>query len=225
MSTSKSIFISRELTPNSPLNALKFQRQVVDSSLLQFESIHFEALPDSDWIFFYSQKGVVHFFEQTQKRDITGRKIAAFGPKTAHALKDLEVPVHFIGTGYADQTAPAFLLLAIGESIIFPRARNSRKSMQKSLGKKINAIDLVVYDNIPKKDVEIPPCDILIFTSPLNAKTYFQHHRKLETQRVIAIGKTTARTIHELGIEKVSIPDQPNEEALLKLVEEIEPKS
>lgn len=222
MSTSESIFISRQLTPNSPLNALKSQWKIVDYSLLQFETIHFQELPDSDWIFFYSQKGVVHFFDQVNTDDIAGRKIAAFGAKTANALKDFEVPVHFIGTGYADQTAPAFLLLASGETIIFPRASNSRKSMQKSLGQKIEAIDLVVYDNIPKEKVVIPPCDILIFTSPLNAKTYFQHYPRLEAQKIIAIGKTTAGTINELGIRQIFIPDHPNEEALLKLVEEIE---
>lgn len=196
---------------------------MVDSSLLQFKTIHFEALPDSDWIFFYSQKGVFHFFDQADRMDIVGRKIAAFGPKTAHALNDFDLSANFIGTGYADQTAPAFLLIASGETIIFPRARTSRKSMQKSLGNKIRAIDLVVYDNIPKVEVQIPPCDILIFTSPLNAKTYFQHYQKQDRQKVIAIGKTTATTIKELGIEEVLIPDQPNEEALLKLVEEIQP--
>lgn len=223
MSASKSIFISRELTLNSPLNTLRSQWNLLDSSLLQFETIHFEALPDSEWIFFYSQKGVFHFFDQADRMDIVGRKIAAFGPKTAHALNDFDLSANFIGTGYADQTAPAFLLIAKGETVIFPRARTSRKSMQKALGKKIIAIDLVVYDNIPKENVQIPLCDVLIFTSPLNAKTYFHYHQKQDTQKVIAIGKTTASTIKELGIDEVLIPDQPNEEALLKLVEEIEP--
>ncbi len=223
MGKSDSIFISRELHSDSPFNTLRSRWNIVDCSLLQFETIHFGELPLSDWIFFYSQKGVFHFFDQTSKHDIVGRKIAAFGPKTAHALMEFEVSVHFIGTGYADQTAPAFLLLAKGESVIFPRAKTSRKSMQKSLGQTIEAIDLVVYDNKPKEGIMIKPCDILIFTSPLNAKTYFKYHQKLETQKVIAIGKTTATTINELGIRQVLVPDQPNEEALLKLVEQIEP--
>ena len=97
--------------------------------------------------------------------------------------------------------------------------------MQKALRDKVDSIDLVVYDNLPKPDIVIPPCDILIFTSPLNAKTYFSHYEKLGHQQIVAIGRTTASTINELGIDNVIIPDNPTEEALANLVKQIDPQN
>ncbi len=126
--------------------------------------------------------------------------------------------MHFIGNGKAVQTAEAFGYLAQNSSICFIRAKRSLQSVQSLLSGTITRSDLVVYDNHSRDDFEDPQADILIFTSPLNAKTYFSKYPLRPLQIVIAIGATTAQTLQALGIAKVLMPHQASEESLVDLV-------
>ena len=211
---SKRIFISRELEITSPLYRLP-NHQISGESLLEFETLDIQVVPDCDWIFFYSQQGVKHFSKQVSADQI---KVAAFGPKTAQACKDAGLLVRFVGTGKADQTALALDLVAGGERVLFIRAKNSMRSVQK-LAQQVEIFDLPVYDNIPRSNFEIARADILVFTSPLNARTYFSKYAKLAEQEIIAIGPTTAETLIELGMHKVRIPDSASEEAIAELIQ------
>lgn len=219
---SRSLFISRDLSATSAFSALKEEWLIVDQSLLEFTTIPFRQPAAFDWIFFYSQRGVIHYFDQASADTLDGKKVAAFGPKTAQALTEFYARIHFIGTGYAHASAPAFKMIAGGAQVLFPRAKRSLQSMQRALSLSIRAIDLIVYDNSPKTIIEIPRCDVLIFTSPLNAKTYFHHYNINEQQQIIAIGHTTAATLKELGVPKVLVPDQPNEQSMVALINKIQ---
>ena len=84
----------------------------------------------------------------------------------------------------------------------------------------VQSFDLVVYDNISRTDFNLPTCDMLIFTSPLNAKTYFDKYKKAEGQVIFAIGSTTAATVEKLTGEPALIPENPSEAELAKLVEQ-----
>ena len=77
-------------------------------------------------------------------------------------------------------------------------------------------LDLVVYENVVKSHFSIPFCEYLVFTSPLNAKAYFQKYKFKEQQKVIAIGKTTATALKKLGVKKMVIASIPSEQALVK---------
>jgi len=187
-----------------------------DESLLTFESIPFSTIPNVDWLFFYSQQGASKFFAQ-YKAPIKA-KIAAFGPKTGAALKKLGYSPDFVGTGSATNTSRAFTMIARQEKVLFARARNSRKSLQEEMKDDVEIIDLIVYDNKARKDVRIPKCDMYIFTSPLNAKTYYASHEKKQTDQVIAIGETTRQTLRDLGISEVQIPSHPSETAIGEIV-------
>jgi len=76
----KSVFISRDLSLNSPFrNRLETADFVVTGrSLLDFKPIPFKAFPKTDWIFFYSRKAVEFFLTQTHNLP-TDIKIAAYG--------------------------------------------------------------------------------------------------------------------------------------------------
>lgn len=212
------VFISRELRKDSPLLDLG-QIKITDQSLLSFTPVPFSDLPDSDWIFFYSQQGVIHFFEQWQ--ETIQAKLAAFGPKTGSLLREYGYPVTFIGDGIAENTAKAFSLLCKGQKVLFVRARNSRKSLQHQLRKYCDIGDLVVYDNEKKAEVKIPDCNALIFTSPLNAQSYFERNDKSNEQIIIAIGDTTRQTLLGLGVSDILVPEKPSEESIAKLLTEI----
>ncbi len=213
---SKRIFISRELEITSPLYQLP-NSKISGESLLEFESLDIREVPWCDWIFFYSQQGVKHFSKQVSADEI---KVAAFGPKTALACKNAGLFVRFVGTGKANHTAVALDLVAGGDRVLFIRAKNSMRSVQK-LVQQVEILDLPVYDNIPRSNFEIARADILVFTSPLNAKTYFSKYAKLADQEIIAIGPTTAEALLELGMHEVHVPGSASEEAIVELIQKI----
>jgi uroporphyrinogen-III synthase len=82
----------------------------------------------------------------------------------------------------------------------------------------LEMMDLVVYDNQPLQKFTVPQCHYLLFTSPLNATTYFQKYVKKPAQKVFAIGETTAETLVSLGLKEVVVATQPSLDDLAKLV-------
>jgi len=219
----KKIFISRDLSSDSFFKTELEKRgfEVHGESLLEFELIPFEKIPETDWIFFYSQKGVDFFFKNLEeKKIILDKKIrfGGFGEKTAERIESFGVNCKFTGTGKASTTAPAFLKKVKTKKVLFPRAENSQRSIQQLLENQIIDKDFIIYKNFPKKDFDIPKMDNLVFTSPMNAKVYFEKNKIEEGQKVFAIGETTAKTILNLGIEKVFSPKKPTEKELVNIL-------
>ncbi|MCP4441297.1 MAG: uroporphyrinogen-III synthase [Aureispira sp.] len=219
----KTIFISRQLSSDSvfldSFNPAKFN--VIGKSLIEFKPILFKEVPSSDWLFFYSKNGVKYFFEQIAKPNALPQ-LATIGTSTAQYLEEhYPFQVSFIGTGDPQSTATQFLKQAKGLDITFVQAMQSKQSVQLLLGKQINSKSLIVYKNSPIKDIKNPDADILVFTSPMNAEIYFQHFPYVETLEIVAIGKSTAKTLKKLGIRNYLIADAPNEEALAKKVLEL----
>lgn len=218
----KTVFISRNLTAESPflkgLSAVDYK--VIGESLLSFSPTNIKAIPDSQWIFFYSQNAVKFSLQHPSlKAAIATRKLAAMGKGTAAFLQKEGREVSYIGTGKAADTAKHFLPLAANQTVLFPRAKNSRRSIQKVLGTAINALDLVVYENVKRTDFNLPICDILVFTSPMNAMAFFEKYSLQLNQKVVAIGETTANSIRALGVEEVYLPKASHELSLCELVQ------
>jgi len=219
MHLKKRVFISRELREDSPLRSLDLRLEIVAESLLEFTPLPFSELPQVDWIFFYSQQGVRHFLDQW--KPAISAKIAAFGPKTGALLTTKGLKVSFAGNGVAKNTTSAFAMLCHHEKVLFVRAKNSRKSLQDQLKGMCEINDLVVYDNRPRSNFTIPPCDLLIFTSPLNAQSYYQMYPVDAQQKVVAIGSTTKRALQSLGIQDVDVPDEPTEASIKQLLKKL----
>lgn len=214
------IFISRNLSKNSflkkELHTAGFK--IIDQSLIDFSPIPFNEIPSVDWIFFYSKNGVKFFFEQLSKPLAKNIKWAVMGKGTEEALAQQKITANFVGTGHPKATAKQFLNLAKGQKILFPRAKNSKKSIQKLIAKEIIVEDLVIYENTLKNKFSIPPCQYLVFTSPLNAIAYFQKYAWQPEQKVIAIGKTTATALKELSIMNIIIAGRTSEIGLVEAV-------
>ncbi len=226
----KRIFISRNQNDDSVFykTLTKHGFDVHGESLINITPFPFDSVPEADWIFFYSKNGVKYFFEQLNNEIIFKNKFATIGFGTAeylvthapaiHCFNRGQLPLSFIGDGKAQTTAKAFLKIAKGKKILFPRAKNSQRSVQLILGNKVEAIDLIVYNNIPKKTFDLPEFYILVFTSPLNAKAYFSVKKINDNQLIIAIGNTTAAALNKFGIKKIKIAENPSEEALAKII-------
>ena len=219
--TRKSIFISRRLQPESvfmqQLTAEGFK--VYDESLVNFQALAFDLKESPNWLFFYSRHAVRFFFNQLQDTDwLQGIKLAAIGSGTADELRKFRPRVDFIGTGEPEVVAAAFGKIAEGKRVLFPRARQSRRSIQLLLGQRIQSADLIVYDNLQRTDLDLPVCQVLVFTSPMNAEAYFQVYDLQAGQQVFAIGQVTGKCLRQLGVQEVKVAAQPSEESLAEVI-------
>jgi len=212
-----SIFISRNLSPESILNQLKDQFEITGHSLIRLIPRKITSLPVTDWIFFYSRHGVQFFFEQAPTID-EGTLFGAMGPKTAKTLS-LYQNVHFVGNGKKEETAKAFDIVAFKGSVLFPRASKSLKSIQTLLAKneRFKIKDVIVYDNQIRSDLEIVDKDILVFTSPMNAFAYLEQTPLRKGQKIIAIGESTAMAIRKYKLQPM-VAEKPSEESIYQLI-------
>jgi len=219
----KKVFISRPLKSDSIFREEleKAGFEVYGESLLEFELVPFKEIPEVDWIFFYSQKGVQFFFNHIRDNFIFFSpeiRFAGFGKKTAQVIESYGLECDFVGTGKAASTTPKFIEVAKGQSVLFPRAKNSQRSVQQLIDNELITTDLVIYKNFPKRNFDISKMDYLVFTSPLNAKVFFQKYKYEKGQKVFSIGETTAKALNELGIDEVHFPKKPSEKNLVKLL-------
>jgi uroporphyrinogen-III synthase len=214
------VFISRPQTAQSPFRK-KIESSgyaVIGESLIQFHPLPFEEEPNTEWVFFYSKKGVTYFLEQSKKSLSTNRKLACLGPGTAGLLKKHGYTPDFTGSGEPEPTAQAFVKQARGQSVLFVQALHSRQSIQKLLAGSITSFSLPVYTNELRTDFDIPACEVLTFTSPMNVEAYFAKYRLLSSQQCVAIGSVTARALDAAGVPKIHQAAQPNEAALARAV-------
>lgn len=214
------LFISRELADASPVRAFAQANgyTLYAESLVEFLPVQFARIPQVDWVFFYSKRAVQFFFRQLQQRGTSLSKdisIAVLGDGTAKALKEFGRTADFSGNGKPEWVAEAFLGVAAGQHVLFPRARRSRQSVQHYLHEKLHVHDLVVYDNQIKTGIDVPDCDVLLFTSPLNVEAWLKVHAFRENEQIIvAIGQTTGEALRQYGVTP-RIAARPSEEEML----------
>ncbi len=220
----KIVFITRELTAASPFRKILTEAgyKVVCQSLIEFSAISFSAVPEVDWVFFYSPNCVRFFFEGlnqlNERRYVVPEQFAAMGTGTAKTLKEVGRKATFIGSGPPEKVGEAFGQIASGKRVLFPRATDSRKSIQKFLEGRIRAYDLVVYNNVENPVVVNVKADYLVFTSPKNVCAFAKKNSIGRQQKVVAIGRTTAKALTKRLVTVVHLAEEPSETALAECV-------
>lgn len=216
------IFISRELATDSPFYSILPVKEVeiIAESLVAFAAVPFTTLPQADWYFFSSRNAVKYFFQGLKAAGLLlplGVKFGVLGEGTAKALKEHGQVADFAGNGEPQTVGEAFGVVAAGQRVLFPRAAQSRESIQKILAETVTIHDLVVYTNTPRTDFDLPCADLLVFTSPLNAEAYFARYTLKEGQKLLAIGQSTQKALHNLGMTEVLVAPTPSEEVLAEI--------
>ena len=220
----ETLFISRDLKADSLFHSFAKQEglELEAQSLLEFTPVYFSQLPETDWLFFYSPNGVRFFFRQMiALEQKVNTPIATIGLGTLNALKEFGKSADFAGNGHPDQVAEAFASLAQNQRILFVRAQQSRKSIQQQIAHRVEVLDLVVYSNSIKKEVVLPKADYLIFTSPLNVQAYNQNYDLQNNKAIIAIGRTTAEALRQVGATNVIVAKEPSENAMIYALREV----
>ncbi|MFM7021815.1 MAG: hydroxymethylbilane synthase [Flavobacteriales bacterium] len=212
------VFISKNITAESLFNQrfLGGSVKIVAESLIDVKPRNFKAIPNSDWVFFTSRNSAKFFFEQ--KPDIHGRKIACIGSGTAQEVAKHTQRIDYIGSNVdIKKVGEEFALVAGKQTVLFPVSNISRRTVQQFFSAD-KAIDLMIYDTVARKDVALPPCDVLVFTSPSSVRAYMESFSINEKQKVIALGPTTGKELESFGIINYRLPKITGE---LGLVDEV----
>lgn len=220
----KRVFISRDLASDSPFRRRLSENgfKVFGKYLVTFDAIAFIVPPPADWVFCYSSRSVDFFLQGLRSLGIPPDRYeayAALGKGTARTLEKWGIEPAFRGTGEPSETAETFLELATGQRVLFPRAEQSRRSIQRLLEGKLDMLDLVVYRNRKMEHPDLPLTEYVVLTSPLNAQAYFSGTiHNFENLRIVAIGATTAKALDELGIPDYRVAEEAVEESLADAV-------
>ena len=212
----KKVFISRSLEADSYFKrAIEIQGgKVYAQSLLKLVPQPLNGFPKTEWIFFTSKNGVRYFFEQSPKLK-KNTKIAAIGQSTAQAIRQYGHSPAYVGRGInTSNIAQEFTQIAANQSVLMPQARHAIVNVRNIIAQKAKVHPLTVYNNEPLTSFDIPVCDLLVFTSPMNAQTYFAKYDLQPHQKVIAIGQTTGKALETLGITDYTLPYAPDEVSL-----------
>jgi hydroxymethylbilane synthase len=216
----KSIFISRNLSPISPillsLNTLGYE--VKNKALIKFSQVRFTHTPPAQWVFFSGKNAIKYFF--AQKPDVKSDvKFGVISSVSAEYLSEFNKKADFIGTGTdVDQIAKDFAGIIKNDSVLFPQSIDSLQTIQKHLSFTNTCHNLFVYKTTQLTDFVIPPVSFLVFTSPSNVQAYFAKYKLEKGQKVIAIGSTTRGRLYDHGIKSVAMPASFDELGLLACI-------
>ena len=219
----KKVFISRELSEYSYFkkSLVKHQIEVEARSLIRtvptIHKIDSYIFKQADWIFFSSKNGIEYFFRlnPTLSKET---KFGVVGRGSEDALKQLGKKVSFVGeSSDTAEVAEEFAAIANGQTIVFPSAKDSLRTIQQGLSAETKIIDLTIYETILEENVAQTYADVLVFTSPSNVDAYFADNLLEPGQQVVAIGKSTGKKFEEMGVNYI-LPASPDEIGLAEVV-------
>lgn len=215
----KNIFISRKIETDL-FDALKVRPGItlIDESLIKITQVRYSYAPKTKWIFFSSKNGIKYFFVQNPELE-TDVKFAVIGQSSADYLATFKHKVDFVGKGIdINKIAEDFVAVLQDESVLFPQAIDSLKTVQKHISFSNASHNLFVYKTEIRTDFSIARPDMLVFTSPSNAVAYLGKNKIDSKQIVIAIGATTRNKLKALGVKNILIPETFSEQGLLDLM-------
>jgi hydroxymethylbilane synthase len=218
-----SVFITRELSEQSYFRRAieKHKINIEARSLIRtvpvITKLDSYILKHVDWVFFSSKNAVEYFFELNPllPKDV---KFGVMGSGSEEMLRKKGYFTEYVGES-TDTTdvAAEFAELVKGQTVLFPGAEGSLRSIQHGMSADTKVIDLPVYETVLEEEVEASGADVLVFTSPSNVDAYFADNLLDPYQKVVAIGKSTGKKFDEMGV-KYALPFSPDEVGLAEAV-------
>lgn len=155
---------------------------------------------DVDYLILTS-KQVVKALQQYPKKEFIDKKALCISKATAAAYTELGAEVLQIGKGYGDTLSDAIRSYPKETRWLYLRAEVVASNFAAELRNKGYDIkEAIVYKSECSKEIlkaEVPKEAVLIFTSPSSVKCYLHTHSLLASQKIIVIGKTTAKALPE----------------------------
>ncbi|WP_404404155.1 uroporphyrinogen-III synthase [Jeotgalibacillus malaysiensis] len=194
-------------------------------------------LNESDWIIFTSKHGVHYFcrlIEEAGLKDLIAlKKLGAVGSKTADALEQEGLPVHYIPPLYSAASFKGDFSEPIDGPVLFPQGNLSRGEITEFLrGKGYKCISWTVYKNTApdmSADLlnELRTADIITFFSP-SAAERFDQAIEADSQliskirqgliKIASVGPTTTEALRKIALP---VHIEPSEYTMEAMIEEI----
>ena len=218
-----SVFITRELSEQSFFRKAleKHKIKVEARSLIRTVPVitRFDSyiLKHVDWIFFSSKNAVEYFFQLNPAlpKEV---KFGVMGSGSEEMLRRKGYFTEYVGeSNDTTEVAAEFAELTKGQTVLFPGAEGSLRSIQQGMSADTKVIDLPVYETVLEEDIEATGAEVLVFTSPSNVDAYFADNLLDPYQKVVAIGKSTGKKFDEMGV-KYTLPYSPDEVGLAEAV-------
>ena len=164
---------------------------------------------DVDYLILTS-KQAVKALQQYPKEEYIDKKALCISKATAAAYEETGGEVLQIGKGYGDTLTEAIKHYPKETKWLYLRAETVASNFAKELRNEGYEIkEIIVYKSECSKEIleaKVPNEAILIFTSPSSVQCYLRTHTLLASQKIIVIGKTTAKALPE-GIKSILSPD------------------
>ncbi len=203
-----------------------------------------DRLQTYDSAVFTSPNSVLWFFRRLEERGVegailTGRAVYAVGPSTAAALEHRGVPCRDL-PGEASGQALAEKLQGddvAGKKFLVPRGDRARDEVARGLEASGASVDSpVVYRTLPPAPEDAEELvrltggrayRVVIFASPSAVQNFAASvpaevlRRIVPQPRIVAVGRTTADAIRQLGFPVDSVAADPGSAALVRAIEQV----
>lgn len=193
---------------------------LIEQPMISFKpiSFQFDDFDDFEAIFFSSKRAVDFFLSEITLKE--KKLLCCIGETTADALKKWGYEADFIGnrSGIPNEVANQLYTFLGDRNILIPQSNISNQSIQKVLPEN-QYKNLVVYETfaLPKKLDRSP--EVLVFTSPSNARSFLQMNEiDVNKQKIIAWGASTGHYLRQSNIKPEAELSVSSEDNLLELL-------
>lgn len=212
------------------------------SAVQELNEIHeiLNQLETIDWIVFTSVNAVRFFFEIANEHRVKfyfypDLKIATVGEKTKLKLEQLGYRTNFVPIQYTAEVLAENMDEKIeGKRILIPRSDQASDEYLRVFEKrKAKPIPITFYKNnavaYSKQELESrlsKKQDYLTFTSGSTFRSFYENlqtnHIKLDDEKIICIGPSTAKVVESLGFRVTAVADPHTVEGIIKAIEKVE---
>lgn len=197
----KHIFISKDPSQVSVLKNVieKEKGSLTARAFIRFEKIPVSDIPSEDIVFFSSPRSVQYFLEDHQIPNDT--LIACVGGSTHAELKKHGIAANFVGADdrSIDEVADDFRKFAAESTVLFPVSTLSIGTIASKIDqdkRNVKEIYRTILDS-----ASIDTCDVYVFTSPSNVRSFLLKNNIPSRAEVIAWGNSTEKELASRGIE------------------------
>lgn len=191
---------------------------VTGISFIETKAVAYTTIPKTDWIFFPSSNAIDFFFKQNPSIE-SKVKFAVVGKGSELTLKKHGKNAAFVGQINDTKIIGKKFAKTVGsEKVLFPQAKGGLRTIQQQFEDAEKLTDLIVYETVKKTNLQLPNVEIIVFTSPSNAESFFEKTKINKNQKIIAIGKSTEKKLKELGVINCILPVSFDEVGLTEAV-------
>jgi uroporphyrinogen-III synthase len=196
------IFISRPIQEvgNTLQKFVSSGEELIAESLVSFESVSFEKNLACEVIFFSSIRAAEFYFNQEPTIPLA-LQYACAGQETAEKLKNqFQISCDFIAAnaGNPNESAQIFKTWLGQRHVLFPKSEQSLNTYSSVLPID-QRTEIIVYRTSSISRV-IAPCDLYIFSSPSNAKSFLENNQLPNEANCLAWGASTSAFLASRGI-------------------------